>query len=176
MRNPYLIQRLLKPYDNKFENPFSFGGGLQNGGLSKEAMQMLKDIWRYDYMGSAEFEWGAIPKSLEHIAKNSNQYRSGSVSVKGCAHDYQLGKKLRKDGIVYFVCKEDDSVEVVSWIHKFADNQKRVMTKEHVGLAETICQTKYSGDKAGWHDIDNHYLFFTDKKMFDGFKTIFGIQ
>ena len=51
MDRSWLIQRLNKPreYEGKLkglENAFSFGGGLVNGGLSKEAMELLN----FDYM------------------------------------------------------------------------------------------------------------------------------
>ena len=57
---PYLIQRLEK--SKNYVNPFSFGGGLVNGGLSKDAMSLLKPIFSFDYMGSAEFDFGVLPK------------------------------------------------------------------------------------------------------------------
>ena len=43
MKRSYLVQRLRKPrgWELTKDNPFSFGGGLQNGGLSGEAMSLL---------------------------------------------------------------------------------------------------------------------------------------
>lgn len=71
-KQPYLIQRIEPPIT--FINPFSFGGGLRNGGLLPEAMSLLKGIFSFDYMGSAEFEYGAIPNSLDHIASHHQDY------------------------------------------------------------------------------------------------------
>ena len=42
---------------------------MRNGGLSNEAMDLIRGIWSFDYMGASEFEWGAIPKALGEIAK-----------------------------------------------------------------------------------------------------------
>jgi hypothetical protein len=67
----YLIQRLEEPWGGMAQfkdNPFSFGGGLRNGGLSQEAMDLIRGIWSFDYMGSAEFEFGAVPEALNAIA------------------------------------------------------------------------------------------------------------
>lgn len=57
LKQTYLVQRLNRP-TNGYDNPFSFGGGLKNGGLSEDAMKLLRPIFSFDYMGSAEFEFG----------------------------------------------------------------------------------------------------------------------
>ena len=70
MKRTYLIQRLEKPRTLKIagvelkDNPFSFGGGLRNGGLSKDATDLLRPLFSFDYMGAAEFEFGAVPEAL----------------------------------------------------------------------------------------------------------------
>ena len=77
---PYLIQRLDKPY--KSDGPlgdisrmFAFGGGLKDGGMSKEAYELVNKLWRFDYMGASEFEWGAVPAALAAIY----EYRKAEV-------------------------------------------------------------------------------------------------
>lgn len=77
-KEPWLIQRLEKPYVATgdvapifTDNPFSFGGGMVNGGFSKEAWAIVKKICGFDYMGSAEFEWGAVPKALGELLEHS---------------------------------------------------------------------------------------------------------
>lgn len=179
MERPYLIQRLQKPYKIQSgifkDNPFSFGGGLINGGLSKEAMNILRDIWNYDYMGSSEFEWGAVPASLQYIGKNQFNYTRGEFEVNAKSHDFKNRKDIKAKGIVYYVCQKDDVKEVKEWIEKFADDKKRnYRTLESVYLADNICEVEHKIDTVGWHDLDNHYLFFTDKTMFESFCNVFG--
>ncbi len=57
MRDSWLIQRLKPAYPGLVQlwvdNPFAFGGGLRNGGLSGEAMNLLRGIFSFDYMGAA---------------------------------------------------------------------------------------------------------------------------
>lgn len=175
MQQPYLIQRLLKPFAPPIISElFSFGGGLKNGGLSDEAMKLLRKIWRYDYMGSAEFEFGAVPRSLREIAKNISKYKTGDIDVDGMCRDLTSGKELKATAKIFYVCPQQDEKEVCEWIQKFADDRKRdYRTKERVSLSGAICQSKYHKDIAGWHDIDNHYLFFTDKGMFESFCALF---
>lgn len=82
MERSYLIQRLKDPYLGHEKNPFSFGGGYKNGGLADEAIDLLKDIFSFDYMGAAEFEFGALPKALNRIASEIKDYTTWSTTVK----------------------------------------------------------------------------------------------
>lgn len=43
----------------------------------------IDNILQFDYMGSAEFEFGALPKSLENIRKKINDYVYFDVVVGG---------------------------------------------------------------------------------------------
>jgi|JI10StandDraft_1071094.scaffolds.fasta_scaffold00684_14 hypothetical protein len=172
---PYLIQRLQKP--TGMLNPFSFGGGLVNGGLSPEATSLLKGIWQYDYMGSAEFEWGAVPESLKTIASYSKDFTTGKVKVVGSFKDYSgtisVVKKEERD--IFFACRERQMEEVIQCIQLLANDVKHdYRTKERVGLAQAICNKDER--TCGWHDIDNDFLFFTDEKMFLEFTKLFGLK
>jgi hypothetical protein len=190
LTKPYLIQRLQKPYKtegvlNALGNPFAFGGGLVNGGLSKDTMSLLKDIWRYDYMGSAEFEFGALPKSLHEIGKYSTEGKLTSfeleVTAKVADYVYDYAKK-RGDNIsknatakIYCICHVEYVDEIKAFITSMASGEGFYL-KEALNLRESICGSESHVDTVGWHDIDNHYLFFTDKEMFDKISIVFGIK
>lgn len=153
-REPYLIQRLKKPTNNAAINPFSFGGaGLVNGGFNKEALKLLNPIFSFDYMGAAEFEWGAVPESLKRIFDRKEEY---------------IGLKI---DLMYVICinQDDYVIELTKHIKGFASGKQLSKTKEYVGadLQNDIC---------GWLDIDNDYFFFTDKKMFNSISHLFGIK
>ena len=87
MEKSRLIQILLKPYktggilDNS-DNPFAFGGGLKNGGLTDEAMDIIRDIFRFEYMGFAEFEFGKVQEILNKMVINQLNLVSGSFKTK----------------------------------------------------------------------------------------------
>ena len=195
LENPHLIQRLKKPFKTEgtmeaLANAFSFGGGLVNGGLSKDAMSLLKDIWRYDYMGSSEFEWGAVPKSLHEIGKYSVDNNLTSfefeVTAKLSKWSFEYLKKRNKDAkkevkaTVYVVCHKEDVNQVKDFITQMSDNtddsKRKFHLKESSNFVDSICGSEYHTDTVGWHDIDNHYLFFTDKEMFDKISVIFGLK
>jgi hypothetical protein len=63
MRTPYLIQRMIRRKD-PIKNPW------------------LNNLYRMDYMGSSEFEWGALPKSLKRFTKNFDNLVIHKVDVK----------------------------------------------------------------------------------------------
>lgn len=173
---PYLIQRLKKPFKvegpmKELSNSFSFGGGKVNGGLSNEAWKILSQIWRYDYMGSAEFEYGALPKSFTRIVDNCESYEKAEIDVKVKSSDLKIA-----DVKVYIFSKKEDTAEAKEWIKKFANARgEGFHTKERVCLIESIHKPEFYKDIVGWHDIDNDFLFFTDKEMFENFTNLFNI-
>jgi hypothetical protein len=161
----YLIQRLEKPQG--FTNPFNFGGGLKNGGLSDDAMKLIKNIFSFDYMGSAEFEYGAVPDAMNKIAKNHESYSSHEVKVK---------PKKGNVGNVYVICNDNITTDVISWIKKKGQDEynKNQRTKEHVGLHESLTNDEFR--IKGWLELDNAFFFFTDKGMYEKTKLLFGIE
>jgi len=171
MIGSYLIQRLLKPFPpikgknasvlESLSNTFSFGGGLKNGGISEKGMSLIKDIFRFDYMGSAEFEWGAVPEALQKIAKNREMCIVGQTSV---------GENKTP---VYIICQKEELSEVIKRVQKFASEWNHE-TKEHVCLYEVVNKKGYE-DCCGWLELDNGYFFFTDKDMFERTVKLFKI-
>jgi hypothetical protein len=166
----WLIQRLGKPYGRpdedltKLINAFSFGGGLVNGGLSDEAMQLLGGIFSFDYMGSAEFEWGAVPKALEYIAKQRKKFISGEATI-------------NKEP-VYYLCYKD--------IKDYVENLLADLSKDKLQLKElslfnvAVGKCKYIKKEDcktfGWLELDNGFFFFTDQEMYEKTKELFEIK
>jgi len=182
MKEPYLIQRLKKPYKievkdslmGKLAEAFTFGGGMSKGGIRKEAWDIITQIWRYDYMGSAEFEFGAVPESLERMAKSKKLIKFETL-VKANHYSYGNKKRLSAEGTVHIICDKEFKDQVAEYIRVMAAAQEKYRTKEYVGLAQSICGAEYYTDTVGWHDIINDYMFFTDKEMFDNTCKLFGL-
>jgi len=176
MEQSWLVQRLKKPFEMNAklfgpDNPFAFGGGLKNGGLSDEAMNLIRGIFRFDYMGSAEFEFGAVPKTLHKIANNHTDYTGVSFVVT---------TKEKNESLVYVICniKEFDEVKrrIEAWAFDEWSRNGEVQTKEHVGINSHINGSKYSEDQEGWLELDNGYFFFTDEKMFEQTRELFEVE
>jgi hypothetical protein len=48
--------------------------------------------------------------------------------------------------------------------------------KEHCGLWGRLNGSKYDQKYQGWMELDNGFLFFTDKQMFNNFCTLYGVS
>jgi len=154
MNRTYLVQRLEKPHNTEghltgLSEAFSFGGGLVNGGLTKEAMSLLRPIFRFSYMGSAEFEFGAVPEALSKIVKNVKKYRV---------------QTFKFDGIpVYAFAPEWNELDKT--LKSLYDGKERL--KEWSKFKESLLEDEYSKDTIGWLELDNAFFFFKDKAAFD---------
>ena len=163
----YLVQRLNKPHGSV--NPFSFGGGLRNGGLSDEAMDLLSGLFSFDYMGAAEFEFGAVPEALNAIANNGN-LTSSSFEIAGV-----LPHESYKTTI-YIICDADDVDEVEkrvrSWVLPYGE---RPRMKESPMLDRVLAGEEWALT-LGWLELDNGWFAFIDREMFEGVAKLFGVE
>ncbi len=160
MNKPWLIQRLQKPH--KERSPFSFGGGLENGGLSEKTAKIINEVFWFDYMGSAEFEFGAVPKALGFIARQVEKKAVVSGKYSG----------------IYYICPKQYEIGVHAIIDQLLANERILNLKEYCGLKEAVdSQNEDSNrDIAGWLELDNGFFMFVDEEMFEGTKRLFGIS
>jgi hypothetical protein len=185
MNSSYLIQRLKKPYKEiqnekrkllqSVGDSFCFGGGLIRGGLSKEAWDIFKKICRFDYMGSAEFEFGAVPEAFEQIInyRKAEELIATSLPI---PYYYKTWKdKKPKEGTktVYIICRNSDKDEIIKRITNMAVGNPKCQTKERILLDEAMAEGEFAKDIAGWLELDNGYMFFIDKEMFNKFVQLF---
>lgn len=184
MESSYLIQRLKKPYGGSVfggkDNPFSFGGGLRNGGLSDEAMDLLRGVFSFDYMGAAEFEFGAVPNALQRIAANAHKFHAFSFTfplskVKQGWRDKST-EPPTGDATIYVICKIEDDKEIKARIQNNASG-KDGRLKEMTMLSNSL---RPDGDwdpgVLGWLELDNGYFFFIDKEMWEKTSELFGVE
>jgi hypothetical protein len=178
METTRLVQRLLKPYKNESisSSPFAFGGGYKNGGLTDEAMEILSKVFRFDYMGAAEFEFGAVPEALSKIYKNSKKYTTKEITV---SYNYQqwrdkaifTGKRK-----VYIICeKNKEDIETISKLIKSsAKDRDSKWFKCPTLLA--CAMSGHGSDFTGWLELNNGFFFFIDEEMFNKVCNIFKIK
>lgn len=159
MCNPHLIQRLEKPYGKT--NPFSFGAGLKNGGLSNRAISTLKTIFSFDYMGAAEFEYGAVPAALAFIAEQSSLKAVTSGETQG----------------VFYICPISYEQGVKDVIKVLIEDEHQINLKESCGLRNRVkSPNDWNYRNVGWLELDNGFFFFVDKEMFEKTKKLFGVK
>lgn len=161
MKNVYLVQRINAPQG--VINPFAFGGGKVNGGFALDAMKQLRNIISFDYMGAAEFEWGAVPTAFEAL------FTSKPIKTEIQEVDKWIG----------VICSEDLKLEAIAWI-KEAAHGRHGHLKEHLGLKEALEGKKHTNTK-GWIKIEKDksceepFMFFVDKEMFENICKLFNV-
>jgi len=174
----WLVQRLQKPHHfvikgKKVDNPFNFGGGYKNGGLTNDAMDILREIFSFDYMGAAEFEWGAVPKALAKMAGDRKDFKKFTIILKSGEIEEpwrnKKGVKFPGPFKVFSFCREGDAKEVEKFIRKNAKNKTRL--KEMTMLNHALKPIeKWDSDRCGWLELGSGFFFFTDEEMCD--KTV----
>lgn len=141
MKKPYLIQR-VKLSRNKTQGIKSFN-----------------DYFDCDYMGSAEFEFGALPKSLKTFTKTSD--------LKSTKFD----TKNSEDKHLYIVSAENNerSKEYYElYFKELQDNDFPFHTKESTYLKSNINgKTKHFTKVDVWWDIENNIMFCFGKSTKD---------
>ncbi len=166
--NWWLIQRLEAPRTGAMSalgEAFSFGGGLRNGGLSEEAMSLLRRIFSFDYMGAAEFEFGAIPEAFRDLAK-----------AKLVAYKVNVG-----GATIYVLSEEDIKDKVPNAIQELYDNPYG-RTKERTQLKEAIENVLTPGKHTyartqGWLVLEAEpCMFFVNEDMWKNTCTLFGVN
>lgn len=169
-----LVQRLNKPRGEI--NPFSFGGGYKNGGLSDEASGLISQVWDFDYMGAAEFEFGAVPKALQKLAECT----TGKLKKRSGLLPFTIGDFAKP---IFVLCRPEHSEDVTKRIRSWAVTSftegGEFPTKEDVRLSRALATTgeeEYPRRTVGWLELDNGYFFTIDREMFDNTCAIFGVK
>jgi len=131
-------------------------------------MAQLKGIFSFDYMGSAEFEWGAVPAALKFIAEQAK--RLFWIPLKYCV----------TSGVhsgVYYICPKSYEAGVKTVITRLLKDERSLDLKERCGLAERVKDPQgYKKENVGWLELDNGFFFFTDVEMFENTKRLFGVK
>lgn len=204
MERTWLVQRLTKPWPTPRgeksllalfgENPFAFGGGYKNGGLSNEAMALLRPCFGFDYMGSAEYEFGAVPQALGTMAgqADNGDLEAWIIQVDrstihpgwdkqdkpgtGLATVYVLGDGRRKDEItrrIQWVATEHGPNTQAG----FGIGYKHVQFKEVANFGRRLLERdEYLERVIGWLELDNGFCWFIDEQQWALTAAIFGVE
>jgi hypothetical protein len=178
LRKTWLVQRLHPP--RSFNNPFSFGGGLKNGGLSSEAFELLRGIFSFDYMGAAEYEFGEVPKTFSRIAKKAGNgtlvAATIAVRLKDVPASYSDKRKdLPGVATIFILGDIADIEEIKGRVHELA--KKNPETKGGLHLNRALRPiSDWDSDNQGWLEMDNDFMFFTDETMWQKTAELFGVD
>lgn len=199
MKRTYLVQRLQKPIvpknaDSplaKLHNAFAFGGGLINGGISKAGMELISRVWRFDYMGAAEYEFGVVPEALSRIAKLAEQKQlfCGSLNIIGSR---MKDKHTRVDcpRTIWFFCASDpqEIAHVIEFLNREANDSPATARKHELRTRDRTniyreMHTDWLDQQeenqlwrtSGGLECDNGFLYFFDEESAKQTAELFGV-
>ncbi len=165
-RPSWLIQRLLPPTGSWI--PFAFGGGYHNGGCTDDEAAVLAAIFGVDYMGAAEFEFGALPKALASLRAAAPDLVTWTIAP---------ASSLGRATLLYVVSLPRDAPELSRRLVAWATRTDGPPLKESTNLGRALAGDPSSSRVVGWLDVDDGlpFCFFTDETMFREFCAYLGV-
>lgn len=115
----------------------------------------IDKIITWDYMGSAEFEWGALPKAYRYIMENYSKYGM-----------YIENDMANVNGVPLCIfCKESEYAVVKATLDAY--RKKPYILKEFISF-EREYKAPYEHPVPGydvirdhfWFDIEHHFMWF----------------
>jgi hypothetical protein len=165
-----LVQRLCAPRVKEGQvdalaKAFSFGGG--GGRLTEKAWEMLSPIFHFDYMGAAEFEFGAVPQALLMMSE-----------MKLTAF---VLKTYTTQTPVYVLCDENLANEIIDRIQAIAKGEEcqgnEIRLHEKSYFLEALTPVRDFDKKfLGWLELDNGFFWTTNLEMWRKFAKVFGLS
>lgn len=86
-------------------------------------------------------------------------------------YSWTTREDINGKGEVFIICNELDAEEVLSRIKSWAMKEPRL--KESLLLTASLANEDGVQRNCGWLELDNGFLFFTDKEMFDKAAALF---
>lgn len=147
----------------EFRKPYLIQSGSIRRPLGKYDGQKLTHAVSLDYMGSAEFEWGAPAMSLRRVQAQFQHYKQ-----------FKFERHVVSCGEYYYVLRvfgnfdsEAQAAQYEQWLIEVA--QDKIMLKDSCGFEERRRQPSFPKlEKPGqdfWWDIRNDVFFSFDKNF-----------
>jgi len=184
----YLVQRLAGP--RKTTNPGAvqahhvFGGGRL--GLSPQAWQALDQVCTVDYMGAAEYEGGVLPNALNEIIRLRSVITSFVLTL--APHERELNWSRKYPAKKGFPLPPAKTVQIfgfapVTILDEVKDRVRLLCspnpprTKRDSLISQNLDPIEAVREPVlGWIELNNGFMFFSDRKMWEGFCTIFQLE
>lgn len=154
--------------------------------LSEEGWKVLQQIFDIDYMGAAEFEFGALLRCLQELAQDHEKLTTFRMVLpkKEIEPSYCRGVRPRKgekkveypdmkDGVVYVICRKEHAKEVEAVIRKLAKRELRLKESSNFQRALDPIE-EFDSRCIGWLELDNGFFFFVDYEAYAKTAELFG--
>lgn len=131
---------------------------IQRGRFETREKVGIDNLVRFDYMGYAEFEFGALPESL--------------ASIRSCINEYIYLDVPIKDKVITVFCKDSQKTDVKTYLEELAEDKMRL--KSYSEFNSYINGDKFLPSRTDfWWDIENNLMFWRKNVEFEtNFKAI----
>lgn len=163
---PYLVQILQKPLGTE-PMPEKLRGLYHREeklSLTDEESEWINLMLRWVYMGSSEYQFGAIRNGMHNLARS--QPTAHQITIQGKHSDLRTGRKGRpKSAIVHIFCNPENLEQVTAWIQELAqdDYGKTIRCKETPRINSGLFDPDSSN--VGWLDLENNWLATTSPTL-----------
>jgi len=158
-RTTWLVQRYSPGAG--FINPF----GDMNGQIGNEvAQKLIADVVSPDYMGAAEYEWGAYPECLAKMYEHKllvEEYDGFNIPIYIVAANMDFAKVC-----IHYLYNETEL------INSYSDNTYNEVSKADYGSFKKTVLGKSRQDTIGWLSLKGHYAWFIDEDIAKTFKQL----
>ncbi len=130
-------------------------GGSNEGGIDQR--------FRFDYMGSSEFEWGALPAALRRMMDQETIQRL--LAVPGGVAHYVGPESLIDEARAFFTDQ----------IGTRKDGFQQWELKERSEISDVYHPGRFSSSVIGWWSIDQDWVLFKSKADADAWVEALGV-
>lgn len=195
---PYLVQRIERPREGAFPSisiiPWyersKNDHGIDRSDDDRRAIRALNALLPLDYMGSAEFEFGAVGEALRAIAGLRRELVTGRFEVEGAPEKDNRADRPpplpKTKAAVWYVCRPSDVEDLKAFFIMQSDGVSNCVLKErteiqrglfgrvvHMGLGKRRENRSgfvhQRGLNVAWLDIGNHWFATSNPDQFKGF-------
>lgn len=162
---PRLLQRLQRAGTGSAASPFAFGGG--GSGFSADAVEEIDKLWTYDYMGAAEYEFGAPCKAMHDFCLGFPCYVEFQLEVSARVREPLVRVPLTFRGM----CHREHEVPLKKWLRAWAEGGSvriRDGRADIARIAERLHGGKSIDDErvVAWMDFVNCWVATIDEGFY----------
>ncbi len=115
-----------------------------------KGIEGIDSLIDFDYMGSSEFEWGALPKALNKVIENWNDFEIVGTGIRD--------NKKRE---LFIICNKNKKEETLNCVFEVTKNAHGYKEWCDMGWAIGTIESKLFGrgnHNEFWWDIENDWM------------------
>lgn len=184
IKKSWRLQRLLDPPEDPGKiNPGNFGVVGNNetkgtiGGFTHGELKDIQKVFSFEPMMAVEYERGDVPGAIEVLRREKLAFLSVALGTAAMKIPKYRRKEFNvpEDVGAYVICRDEDRHYIPKRV--IAIMKGRVRLRDDPMIYESffdLADGKPSPEaKSGWLELENPFMFFPEKEMFDNVRGMF---